>query len=666
MATLNIGGKRVKVDDSFLSLPPDQQQKTVDEIASSLNITAEAPQTVAGGRGDQEMPVTKNDAAVYGLTDTLGFGFADEVGSGIAAGVGKLTGDPRSMGEIYTDFLNKGRALQAASAEQHPGDYLAGQGVGAVATLPIGGPLIKGATTLGKAWQGAKTGAGFGALYGFGSGEGGLEQRVNSAAKGGFMGGAVGGALPVVARGVSGAYNAAKAPFQRPQTFATQKVAEAARRGGVTADQVTRDLMSDPNMLVADALGRSGQRLTRAVINKGGEGAESLYNTLATRQRGQGERAMSEVRAGLGDPAAFYGNMDNALTALKTNAKPLYEGAYRQRINYQQYGPALSGVWGRIPERLKPQIISAANDILVAEGKKTKAMGKVFGRDPKTGRITAQPTVEQWDYIKRGIDAVIESQEGQAASGGMSSFGRALSQVKNDLLGVLDEAVPQYGQARKIYAGDLEVKKALELGREALRFDPEQIAQTLSKMDTAGKEMFRAGFARALGDQIGGVRLGNNVIDRIWNTPNQQARLQAVFGSREGFNRFAKFAQGEQKMADTWRSASGNSTTAQQVNDLMDAGNPVLEIGTQMATSGPKAALVSAIMRYGRTLGGLTEARANVIADMLAQRGLSPELRQALSRGELTDAVRGELSRLIPSASLLSVGGTSTPPQGSR
>lgn len=36
MATLEIGGKRVQVDDSFLKLPPEQQQATVDEIAASF------------------------------------------------------------------------------------------------------------------------------------------------------------------------------------------------------------------------------------------------------------------------------------------------------------------------------------------------------------------------------------------------------------------------------------------------------------------------------------------------------------------------------------------------------------------------------------------------------------------------------------------------------
>ena len=42
MPTLNIEGRRVKVDDSFLQLSPDQQNATVEEIASSFKPTEEA------------------------------------------------------------------------------------------------------------------------------------------------------------------------------------------------------------------------------------------------------------------------------------------------------------------------------------------------------------------------------------------------------------------------------------------------------------------------------------------------------------------------------------------------------------------------------------------------------------------------------------------------
>jgi hypothetical protein len=59
MATLNIGGRRVKVDDSFLKLSPEQQSATVDEIAASLGIKPEAAPEAAAAPAD-ELPVTAN------------------------------------------------------------------------------------------------------------------------------------------------------------------------------------------------------------------------------------------------------------------------------------------------------------------------------------------------------------------------------------------------------------------------------------------------------------------------------------------------------------------------------------------------------------------------------------------------------------------------------
>jgi hypothetical protein len=38
MATLEIDGQTVTVDDSFLKLSPEQQQAKVNEIAASLNL----------------------------------------------------------------------------------------------------------------------------------------------------------------------------------------------------------------------------------------------------------------------------------------------------------------------------------------------------------------------------------------------------------------------------------------------------------------------------------------------------------------------------------------------------------------------------------------------------------------------------------------------------
>lgn len=620
----------------------------------------------------QPVPVssgaTQAQARGYGLADTLGFGFSDELGSGLGTIIEKIGGDQRPMGDIYNDILTRGRAQEKAAQEAFPMDYLGGQAVGAVATLPIGGGAAKGAQGL---WQGIRqgvaTGAGLGGLYGFGSGEGGLPQRVESAGKGALTGGVVGAVLPVAGSAVQGAYRAVRPSFEPSGKFAARKMVQAAERAGTTIpaamQEVNRVGKTNPEIMLADVLGKSGQRMTRAVINKGGQGAEKLFNTLKDRQAGGGERITSNVQKTLGDPEAYYGNLENALNALKTNAKPIYDAAYSKPINYARFGNDLDAAFARVPKRIQGSVVNAANDLMQMEGVQSQ---QIMARIADDGSVTFErlPDVRQWDYIKRGIDKIIEGQEGQAASGGMSQFGRVLSQVKNDLLDTLDKAVPEFKMARKVYSDDLSVKNALEQGRKAINTDPELITKALQGLDTAAKQMYRAGFARALvSDQVGKVRYGNDAINRVWNTPNQQKRLKAVFGSKAEFDRFAKFAKGEQMMGDTWRTASGNSTSVQQINDLMDAGNPVVEMATQAATNGVRQALVSAVMRWGRTLGGLTESRANQIAEMLMSKGITPELQQAIQRKELTDAQKAMLSRLINPAAVL---GAANAPIGSQ
>lgn len=85
MATLNIGGKRVTVDDSFLQLSPDQQAATVEEIAGSLGGGAAQPapkggaQTAASdqpwygklGQAADDIVRLGANAATFGLADRL-------------------------------------------------------------------------------------------------------------------------------------------------------------------------------------------------------------------------------------------------------------------------------------------------------------------------------------------------------------------------------------------------------------------------------------------------------------------------------------------------------------------------------------------------------------------------------------------------------------------
>jgi hypothetical protein len=58
MATLNIEGRKVTVDDSFLKLSPEEQNSTVDEIHKSLQKPVTDPALLAKLNAPDSKPVT--------------------------------------------------------------------------------------------------------------------------------------------------------------------------------------------------------------------------------------------------------------------------------------------------------------------------------------------------------------------------------------------------------------------------------------------------------------------------------------------------------------------------------------------------------------------------------------------------------------------------------
>lgn len=642
--------------------------RTAPEQAKPSVAPSYEQQTVnADGKGDFSPTVTphmRNRAAFAGLADSLSMGFGDEIAGGIEAVKRKLQGDSRSAGEIYTGFRDKVRAGMAADQQAAPSEYLGGQVLGGVATLGAGTGGKAAVTLGGKIAQGVKTGAGYGAAYGFGSGEG-LKGSLENAGIGAATGAAVGGAIPVAGKIIGIPASAAKTVIQRKGNYASEQIARMAEREGKTVQQVQAELQrlqkTNPDALVIDALGESGGRLGRAVVNRGSKGSRELSNTVYNRQLGQNDRLNQQLGKSLGDPESYQQTLDNSIEQLRTNAKPLYERAYSASINYQQHGPAISRVWSRVPPRLQSQVVAAANEILIAEGKKPKTIGAVIGRG-KDGRITPLPTVEQWDYIKRGLDAVIQAENTKGAAGGMSAIGRSLNQVKTDLLKQIDDAVPEFAQARKVYSDDLSVKNALELGRKSLNTDAEVIAKTLKDLDSASRDTYRVGYARAMAETINSMGPGGDAMGRLWAAPNRQKRLRAVFGDEKSFRKFAEFAAGEQRMRLSYNSLSGNSTTARQLADMNDAGlsgaEPFMTAAGQAMRGDLLGAAMTGLRRVISTASGMTEARADEIAKVLASPSIPQGTMNRAGQYQLSRAQNAVLQRLLrDSASRSAVAG---------
>lgn len=201
MTTLNIEGKRVTVDDSFLSLSPEEQEATVNEIARQMGVSpTDAGKAPPGPARDRSIFQALTSGSQAGLM----MGFDDEIGAAMLAPVDAtidyFRGDGFDLGRAY----NRKREILDAQKDQmreaHPIAHMTGEVAGGMALgggARRGGQGVLGLGIAGKgasrAAQLATTGVEAG-LYGagYGAGEADPGERIQGAAEGFATGATVG------------------------------------------------------------------------------------------------------------------------------------------------------------------------------------------------------------------------------------------------------------------------------------------------------------------------------------------------------------------------------------------------------------------------------------------------------------------------------------------
>ena len=308
MPILNIEGHKVKVDDSFLSLSPEEQNATVDEIAQSLEIQP-LPQS---GQNQQSMASRAGDFLKHTATnalDTLSLGWNDEAAAGLAALPALMPGG-ESYSEAY-DRLHKGQQKLVDEADQDTVAKVAGQTIGlapamlataggaGAATAARAAPQLTGAprmasaaldavrpaaTTGGRVRQGAAFGGLAGTVGGMGGENGDMVDRAAAGVKGGTIGTLAGGtvagaseALPAIVGGVSRMMG--RTPQQSLPQRAARRITDRFTKDGMSPESVvdtvrrSRDAGADEFALL-DA-GRSNVHgLARSTANTPGRGGD--------------------------------------------------------------------------------------------------------------------------------------------------------------------------------------------------------------------------------------------------------------------------------------------------------------------------------------------------------------------------------------------------------
>ena len=362
-----------------------------------------------------------------------------------------------------------------------------------------------------------------------------------------------------------------------------------------------------------------------------------MRDAVIERQLGQGERIRGAITRDLGDIVDPLQASDDLIAQAQARAAPIYDEAYAAPArNSEELKSILGTPAGRAA-------LGRARTIAANERRNPLAMG--FDLDDQGEVILTQdPSVQTLDYVKRGLDDLLEPYR-NAITGKLQldESGRAINHVRAQLVGEIDRLNPVYAQARAAYAGPARERDALELGRKALRMSPEEITRATNRLSEGERSQFALGFRTELSNIIDSRVDGGDKVQALIGTPKKREALRRAFGDQADLDNFMMTLGDERRAADTYRAINTGSPTAGRLADdaliddpslLEDAAGRALR-GARGGTAGMIAEGIQAVRDAGRF--GVGEAGKRTREEIAA---LLAETDPALLREALRQAIR--------------------------
>ncbi len=469
------------------------------------------------------------------------FDFADELEA-----AGRMLANGELSGDEYYRIKSQINADYNAWAKANPGEALGLEAMGGIT-----GAFIPGIGWVGSGMRGARAAEALGST-------------LLSAAKSGAVSGAVSGlgqaetmapsdlassvALNTVIGGGAGA-GFGKLTELGGRGFAAGRDAVLRRLGRDTGDAAERraaavlygSTPSPERAVGATALSQKYNvptplavatpelaALTEKVLAKGAPGSRDLATQLVETQAHAGTRVEQQIEDALPGAQDYFDAEDAITTNLRRIGGDEYQKAFAvgsvrdPQIDKVIYNPELADIWAKAQRlaRLDNRELKVKMEPVVDEG------GNLVGLRPTNDSV---PDVEALDFFKRALDEKIDSGYRGTSSVGKSEAS-ALKNRRNELVSRLDELVPEYRQARQLYAGDLEVRDALRLGRTLLsnKTRPQQFERELANMSDAEREALKTGARQAILEPLEDATTNRNFAQRLRGVRGDSGTMQKL------------------------------------------------------------------------------------------------------------------------------------------
>ena len=554
------------------------------------------------------------------------YGWADEMGAGI----------DWLRGEDYDKALEKQRRFRDALAEENPDDYFKGQltgtGVEIAATLGASAPLTWG----GRVAMNSGLGLLQGGINGFGTGDT-MDERISEASWQGGLGAGVGLGLGAGELAYKGGRALLKGGARRVQrvtnpTVAAEKdladrmvadrraymkeEARAARRGKpapqrrfLTEDDVVEAEGLGQRTMVSDLGGDITRERLKAAGNVSAEAMTEMRGASAARQVDQGQRVTETVADAFGDL-----NPKNVRDELNLQYKQEADEAYAlaeanpnsQHIWNPVLQRAISTSWGK--QALK-NAITKSKDKALRNGE--EVVEPIFEEGPDglmrfSGklRLPDGQVVDDiqgiglglrfWDSVKRAMDDDIDELISRT---GRKEDVADLTAIKNEMIGSIDQAVPEYKTARATARDFFGQADAHEAGAAYFKnmgaFDIAEARAALETMKPAERQLFARGYAAELVTRISQMGEAEDV-NKLFKSPQARMRMRDALGD-EVADQLEAFTHREMVQGLLGRHLGANSTTWQQALAAEGLKATAMGGGTAYVTGDPWALIYGSI-----------------------------------------------------------------------
>lgn len=346
-------------------------------------------------------------------------------------------------------------------------------------------------------------------------------------------------------------------------TAVLKRMEQDQKAGGPTAQDMIDLANATPEkpLTIADVGGTGVQSLTGRVARGGGEGQTKVTNFLNDRDRGAGVRLRDDVDNNLG-PGSSYEVAKTLRDARKKAAAPAYEAAYAHPpINPDEMAP--TGSVGKLTSR--PAFMKGmanARKIAAEEGVDMQTLG-VDLTSEGVPFFTKVPTWKTLDYVKRGMDDVVEEfRDSTTGRLKLNDYGHAAQGTRTEFRNTLRQLNEPYAAALDSYSGPSTSLDALHAGEDFLLRKPEEIADRMATYGAGDREFYKLGAADTLRTRLEKKGLSADESKAIINNPYMIRQLRPLFDSAPALERFVASVQTEARMFGTRFNALGGSQTA--------------------------------------------------------------------------------------------------------